>query len=204
MMHGLANFKFKTVVSVQMMARYFTPLFLTRIQQILHEQRTIPDHQFGFRQKHATIEQVHRVTNAVTEALENHKYFTAAFLDISQAFDKVWHEGLICKLRPLFPASTHKLLRSYLEHRYFQIKYRQAYSPLHPVLPGVSQRSVLGPLLYLMYAADLRTMDDSTTATFADDTVVLTAHENPAIASHRLQLHLREIQLWPKMAYESK
>jgi len=172
--------------------------FLTRLQPLLHEQRTILDHQFGFRQKHATFEQVHRVTNARTEALENHKYCTAAFLDISQAFDKVWHEGLICKLRPLFPAGTHKLLRSYLVHKYFQIKYREAYSPLHPVLSGVPQGSVLGPLLYLLYTADLPTTVDSTTATFADDTVVLTAHENPAIASHRLQLHLREIHLWLK------
>jgi len=154
------------------------------------------DHQFGFRQKHATIEQVHRVTNAITEALENHKYCTAEFLDISQAFDKVWHEGLICKLRPLFPASIHRLLRSYLEHRYFLIKYREAYTPLHPVLSGVPQGSVLGPLLYLLYTADLPTTADSTTATFADDTVVLTAHENPVIATHRLQLHLHEIQLW--------
>jgi hypothetical protein len=155
--------------------------------------------------RNATIEQVHRVTNVITEALENHKYCTAAFLDISQAFDKVWHEGLIYKLRPLFPTSTHKLLTSYLEHRYFQIKYRETYSPLHPVLSGVPQGSVLGPLLYLLYTADLPTTDVSTTATFADDTVVLTAHENPAIASQRLQLHLREIQLWlKKMAFESK
>jgi len=124
---------------------YLRNFFLTRLQPLLHEQRTIPDHQFGFRQKHATIEQVHPVTNAITEALENHKYCTAAFLDISQAFDRVWHEGLICKLRPLFPATTHKLLRSYLEHRYFQIKYREAYSPLHPVLFGVPQGSVLVP-----------------------------------------------------------
>jgi hypothetical protein len=56
-----------------------------------------------------------------------------------------------------------------------------------------------------MYTADLPTTDDSITANFADDTVVLTAHENPAIASQRLQLHLREIQLWLKqMQYESK
>jgi hypothetical protein len=48
----------------------------------------------------------------------------------------------------------------------------------------------------LLYTADVPTTDDSTTATFADDTVVLTAHENPATASHRLQLHLREIKLW--------
>jgi hypothetical protein len=148
------------------------------------------------------------VTNAITEALENHKYCTAAFLDISQAFDKVWHEGLICKLRPLFPASTHKLLRSYLEHRYSQIKCRQTYSPLYPVLSGVPQGSVLGPLFYLLYTADQPTTDDCTTASFADDTVVLTAHENPAIASHRLQLHLREIQLrlkkWRMKANETK
>jgi hypothetical protein len=95
--------------------RKYLRYFLARLQSLLHEQRTIRDHQFGFRQKHAASEQVHSVTNAIIEALENHKYCTAAFLDISQAFDKVWHEGLICILRTLFPASTHKLLRSYLE-----------------------------------------------------------------------------------------
>jgi hypothetical protein len=45
---------------------------------------------------------------------------------------------------------------------------------------------------------DLPTTDVSTTATYADDTVVLTAHKNPEIASHRLQLHLHKIQLWLK------
>jgi hypothetical protein len=102
---------YRPISLLPILSKLFEKLFLTRLQLLLHEQRTIPDHQFGFRQKHATIEQVHRVTNAITEALENYKYCTAAFLDISQAFDKVWHGELICKLRPLFPASTHKLLR---------------------------------------------------------------------------------------------
>ena len=38
---------------------------------------------------HATIEQVHRITNVINKALESNKYCTAAFLDISKAFDKV-------------------------------------------------------------------------------------------------------------------
>ena len=52
------------------------------------------------------------------------------------------------------------------------------------------QGSVLGPLLYLLYTVALHNMADSTTATFADDTAVLTAHEDPAIATHRLQIQL--------------
>ena len=76
--------------------------------------------------------------------------------------------------------------------------YREAYSSLRPVLAGVPQGSVIGTLLYLIFTANLPTLANSTTATFADDTAILTVHENPAEATHRLQLHLNEIQSWLK------
>ena len=114
---------------------------------------------------------------------------------ISQAFDKAWHKGLLYKIKTIFADSIYKILKSYLENRYFPIKYGEEYTSLHPVLSGMPQGSVLGPLLYLPYAADLHTTADSTTATFADDTAVLTTHEDPAIATHRLQTNLNKIQL---------
>jgi len=51
------------------------------------------NHQFGFRSKYAIVEHIHRITNEITLAFEAEKY-CSVFLNISQAFDKVWHDDL--------------------------------------------------------------------------------------------------------------
>ena len=72
-------------------------LLLTRLSNDMPPQTWIPSHQFGFRKEHSTIHQCHRLTNTILKAFENRKYSSAVFLDISQAFDKVWHPGLLQK-----------------------------------------------------------------------------------------------------------
>jgi hypothetical protein len=79
------------------MSKLFKKILLQKLKPILIEQKLIPDHQFGFRQEHATTEQVHRVVNKINQDLHLKRYCSAAFLDISQAFDKVWHTELLLK-----------------------------------------------------------------------------------------------------------
>jgi hypothetical protein len=55
---------------------------------------TSSDHQFGFRPAHSTTQQCHRITHTILKALNNKEYCTSVFLDVSQAFDRVWHPGL--------------------------------------------------------------------------------------------------------------
>ena len=129
------------------LSKVFEKLLITRILPTLQKKQVVPDHQFGFRKKHATTEQVHRIFNIIHDAQESDQYCTAAFLDISQTFDKVWHQGLLYKIKAIFPNNRYNILQSYLHNRYFLIRYRDANTTLRPVSSGVPQGSVLDPLL---------------------------------------------------------
>jgi hypothetical protein len=132
----------------------------------------------------------------INEALETKQYCSAAFLDISQAFNRVWHTGLLHKLRQFLPLNYYLILNSYLLNRHFQVKVEDSYTDLLPVNVGVPQGSVLGPLLYLLYTADLPTSPDATISTFAYDTAILATDLDSATASQKLQTSLLAIQHW--------
>ena len=158
----------------------------------------IPSHQFGFREKHSTIDQVHRLTDVIENAFEHKKICSAVFLDVSQAFDKVWHDGLIHKLKTQLPISFCKFLESYLSERYFIVKQGGEYSDLKPILAGIPQGSILGPTLYLLYTNDIPVSSSYFTATFADDTALLAVGDNELQAARILQEALHNVSDWTK------
>jgi hypothetical protein len=110
----------------------------------------------------------------------------------------VWHAGLLYKLRQAVPLNYFILLKSYLHNRHFCVKVGNDYSELKSIHAGVPEGSVLVPLLYLLYTADLATSPITLIATFADDTSILTTDSDPAVALHLLQTDLLAIQHWLK------
>jgi hypothetical protein len=126
----------------------------------------------------------------INEALNDKRYCSAHLTKFGTE--------LLHKLRQTLPHNYFLILKSYIQARHFHVKVAQQYTELFPVKAGVPQGSVLGSLLYLLYAADLPTSPDTTTATFADDTAVLATDSDPAIASHKLQTGLLAIHKWLK------
>lgn len=189
---------YRPISLLPIMSKLFEKLLLTRLKPIIERKNLIPDHQFGFRNKHSTIDQVHRITNIIEKTLENKKVCSTVFLDVAQAFDKVWHEGLLCKLKTILPKQFTDILESYISDRYFRIKQEGAYSELKEIKAGVPQGSVLGPILYLLYTCDLPNLGNNIVATFADDTAIMSVSENLENSSQNLQTAINQIQQWTK------
>jgi len=109
--------------------KVFEKLIGTRMVSIMEEKGILPEHQFGFRAGYCTVEQLHRVVGKILSAFENKEYGDALFLDERETFDRVWHSGCgTLKLKHTLPAPYFVLLRSYLEKRWFAVRFHSALS----------------------------------------------------------------------------
>ena len=183
---------YRPISLLSAISKLFEKLLLKRLKPLIN----IPDFQFGFRNKHSTIDQVHRVVTEIEKAFEAKKYCVAVFLDVSQAFDKVWHEGLIYKMSKLLPGNFCQLLESYLTDREFRVMHEGAFSGFYQIKAGVPQGSVLGPFLYLLYTADIPTTDETFMGTFADDTTMMATGDTQVEATQKLQHAVDKVSQW--------
>ena len=187
---------YRPISLLPIFSKIFERIFLKRLLPVLEKNNIIPDHQFGFRKKHGTLEQCHRIVAFIRDTLENKKYCSAVFLDVQQAFDKVWHDGLFFKLKKLLPTPFYLLLKSYLTKRNFYVKINSTFSQICDIQAGVPQGSVLGPILYTIFTSDIPISECALIATYADDTAILSADVCPNTASVLLQNELNAIETW--------
>ena len=118
-------------------------------------------------------------------------------MDISKAFDKVWHEGLLFKLKQNgISENLLSLFRSYLSNRKQRVVLNGSLSEYTHIESDVPQGSVLGPLLFLIYINDLQRDIKSNIKFFADDTMLFSIVKDPDETASDMNHDLDIIAKW--------
>ena len=180
-------------------AKLFEKIIFNSLYSYLDVNKLITKNQSGFRPGYSTTNQLLFLVNEIHEAFNDPRSLEirAVFLDISKAFDKVWHQGLLFKLRQ--NGITGKLLelfRSYLKNRKQRVALNGSLSEYADIESGVPQGSVLGPLLFLIYVNDMENNIKSNIIFFADDTMIYSVVNDPTTSAHELNNDLEIINQW--------
>ena len=137
--------------------KLFEKLIYSELYNYLSSNNILNTNQSGFRSGDSCTNQLTVITHEIFKAFDSNPTLEVrgVFLDISKAFDKVWHEGLIWKLKSNGNQDQAlKIFQSFLSNRYQRVVLNGQYSNWEKVNAGVPQGSIFEPLMFLLYIND--------------------------------------------------
>ena len=176
--------------------KYLNVFYMTRCLIFFITNHLISTNQSGFKPGDSCINQLLSITHGIHASLDEGYEVWGVFLDISKAFDKVWHEGLIFKLEQNgIPGKLLRLIKYFLCNRKQRVVLNGQRSSLVDVQAGVPQASILEPLLFLIYINDLTDNLVSNPKLFADNTLFSTVTD-PNVTANQINNDLHNISTW--------
>ena len=175
--------------------KIFEKLIFDNLYDYVFKNDFISDKQSGYRKGDSTVKQLLSITHEIHKAFDKKQELRAVFLDISKAFDTVWHEGLLFKLERIgIEGEMLNIIKSFLLNRKQRVTIDGKYSEWANVQAGVPQGSILGPILFLIFINDLTEVVESDIRIFADDTFIFRIVDQ--FSSEILNRDLNKITAW--------
>ena len=133
-------------------SKVFKKLVNNRIINHLEKCGLFSGFQYGFRSSRSAANLLTVVSDRTARVLDRSGATRAVALNISKAFDRVWHAGLLQKLNSYgISGQIFGLISSFLSNRQLQVILDGKSSQEYPVNAGVPQGSIIGPTLFLLY-----------------------------------------------------
>ena len=174
-------------------------LMFNSIFNFIDTRNMLSVHQSGFRSGDSCVHQLISIVRKIYNAFDANPSLEVrdVFLDISKAFDRVWHKGLLYKLKCMgINENFKKLVESFLSNRYQRVVLNGQASSWADVKAGVLQVSILGPLFFLIYITGLSGNLKSTVKLFADDISIFHVVKDPNTSAEILNHNLTRISEW--------
>ena len=190
---------YRPISLLPIFGKIFEKIIFDRLYNFLLQKELLNPNQSGFRPSDSCVNQLIAITHELFEAFDCNPSLEvrSVFLDISKAIDKVWHEGLLYKLKSMgISGELYNLLENYLPDIFQRVLLNGQASTWRPVLAGVPQVSILGLLLFLIYINDLPNGLKSNAKLFADGTSLFTIVKDKTESANILSNDLSEISKW--------
>ena len=180
-------------------SKVFERIVANSIKDHLESNNLISEKQSGFKKGDSTVNQLIYFYEIVSSAFENGEEVRAIYLDISKAFDKIWHRGLLHKLRAFgFKNEMLAWFKSYLTDRGQKVVLNGITSSVSYLNAGVPQGSILGPILFTMYVNDVTSEVLCDILLYADDMTLIHCFIDKNLSDELLNRDLKAIEDWAK------
>ena len=179
--HSANNYRPVSILPA--VSKIFERATYVRLMNFLNAHNILSNEQFGFRPSKSTEKAIFHTLSYVIERIDQNDKVAGLYFDLSKAFDTIDHKLLLLKLnRYGIRGTVADLFKSYLSDRTQNVCITSNgvshYGPEIRIGQGVPQGSILGPVLFLLYANDLPDFVDGRVCPYADDTSVILAHDS--------------------------
>ncbi len=190
---------YRPISLLSCVGKLFERLVFKRMHNYFIDNKLLCKYQSGFMPGHSTQFQLIEIYHQICMSLDKHEDLCMVFCDISKAFDRVWHKGLLFKLKQYgIPTFMIKWFQSYLTNRRQRVCVNSTLSSEQVLHAGVPQGSVLGPFLFLVYINDISEGLHCLTRLFADDTSIGSSSMYLDNIQDSINIDLNTLNNWAK------
>ena len=181
------------------------PLISKLIEKVIHDQtqnflfenNILYKYQSGFRKNHSTDSCLSYLNDKILQGFDSGKITGMILIDLQKAFDTIDHKILLDKLVYIgFSKNAIEWFKSYISNRSFIVNVENEYSVPGPLMCGVPQGSILGPLLFLLYVNDMPQAIQCDLLLYADDSVLIFSHKDIDVINEQLNKDFNSLCDW--------
>lgn len=192
--------KYRPISVTSCLGKLLERIVRNRLYKFLEENNLICAEQSGFRSRRRTTDNLIFMTQKISESLNRKKKVCSLFFDISQAFDKTWHNGILYKMSLLkVPLYILEWVKHFLQNRKFFVSVNNFCTNQGCIFTGVPQGAVISPLLFTIFINDIPKVNSKNknySLLFADDLVSFFIFKKYGNIPNTINNYLKKIEEW--------